>query len=118
MGDKRQVKLFVDKKLVADDVSVADNFALRLKGLMFKGGMKEGEAFMIPRCNWIHTMFMNFPIDVVYLNSDYVIVDIEKGVRPWRMCAPRLRAAHILELFSGTAESRSLHLGEVVKCIA
>jgi len=112
------LKLFVGKKLVAEDLRIANRFPLRLKGLMFKRKMKDDEALIIPRCNWVHTMFMNFPIDVVYLDSNYVIIDAEAGVRPWRMCSPRFKASHTLELASGTMKNRSLHMGEVIRCIA
>jgi len=112
------LKLYVGEKLIADDLKIAKDFYLRFKGLMFRGNMNDNEALIIPRCNWVHTMFMGFPIDVVYLDSDYVIIDMESGVKPWRMCMPRLKAAHTLELVSGTAKNKLLRTGEVVRCIA
>ncbi|MFH1222806.1 MAG: DUF192 domain-containing protein [Pseudomonadota bacterium] len=112
------VQLFVGKKLIAGNLRVADNFGLRLRGLMFRKCIELDEGLIIPKCNWVHTMFMNFPIDILYLNSSYTIVDAVDNVKPWSMCYPRFKAKHTVELAPGTIANKSLRLGEVIRCIA
>ena len=108
----------MDEILVANDVSAARYWGARFRGLMFKKAIDDQQGLLIPFCNWIHTFFMNFPIDVIYLASDYRIVDISSDVKPWRLCKPRFKAAHVLELRSGMINRNRLFVGEVVRCIA
>ena len=105
-------------KLLLSDVKIANNIWLRFKGLMFTSKKDSVSGFLIPNCNWIHTLFMRYPIDVVYLDSNYKVLDVEKYVKPWRMCLPRLKAKHVLELSPGLVADNSFSTGEVLKCIA
>ena len=50
----------------------------------------------------IHTHFMHFPIDVVFLDSDQVVVAIERNLRPWRTASFR-GAREVVELAAGEA---------------
>ena len=64
-------------------VSVAEGFSARLLGLMFRKGMPEDAALLIPGCNAIHTFFMRFAIDVAFLDRNGIPVKTVRGVRPW-----------------------------------
>ena len=112
------MKVFAGNRLIADNVQRADSVLNRFRGFMFKSHILQGEGLLIPRCNWIHTLFMMQKIDAVYLNKDGVIVDMESGVRPWRFCKPRFKAKNTLELCSGSINSNSLKIGEVLQCSA
>jgi uncharacterized membrane protein (UPF0127 family) len=58
----------------------------------------------------IHTLFMRFAIDVVFLDRDYVVIKVVENVRPWRFAGAR-RAKAVLELPTGSA-ARRLRVGE------
>ena len=60
----------------------------------------------------IHTLFMRFPIDVVFLSRDYAVLKVVENVRPWRLAAAR-RAKAVLELPTGSA-ARHLQVGETL----
>ncbi|MEI6092283.1 MAG: DUF192 domain-containing protein [bacterium] len=111
------MNIFINEKKILADVKIANNPVDRLKGLMFDKDMTNMDAFFIPRCNWIHTMFMRFPIDVIYLDDKYKIVDVDSNVLPWRMCLPRFKAKHVLELKSGFLLNNKIYAGEVLRCI-
>lgn len=111
------MKVLSGEKTLALNVSVANKFTTRLSGLMFKKQISQQEGLMIPGCNWIHTFFMRFPIDVVYLDADYNIFSIDYSVSPWRFCLPRFRAKHVLELCAGSAGLLALKEGDNLKCI-
>ena len=111
------MKIFIKDKLLLSDVRVANNPWIRFKGLMFTSNSESKNGLFIPNCNWIHTLFMRYPIDVVYLDANYKVVDVDSVVKPWRMCMPRFKAKHILELSQGSINN-SLSTGEVLKCIA
>jgi len=112
------MKIFIGDRLIADNVEKAESMLLRFKGFMFKTNILKGEGLLIPRCNWIHTLFMMQEIDTIYLNKDGVIIDLESRVRPWRFCKPRFKAKSTLELCSGTINSNSVKIGEVLQCSA
>ncbi|MEI8347778.1 MAG: DUF192 domain-containing protein, partial [Pseudomonadota bacterium] len=99
----REIMKMIIKKnnqeiVVAEKMRVADNFWSRLKGLMFLPAMKEFDGLLIKRCNSIHTCFMNFPIDVIFLDSRYKVIKIIRKISPWRMTIPHFRASQVLEL--------------------
>jgi len=112
------MKIFAGEKLVAENVNNAVSMVSRFRGFMFRSTIEEGEGLLIPRCNWIHTLFMRQAIDVVYLDGNNIIVDLASDVQPWRMCKPRFKAKSTLELYSGAIKSKSLRVGEVLKCSA
>ena len=55
---------------------------------------------LIERCASIHTFFMRFPLDVVFLDADFTVRRIVRDLRPWRLAAAS-GAAHVLELPAG-----------------
>lgn len=93
-------------------VRVADTFASRLSGLMFSRSLPEGDALLIPRCPSVHTCFMRYPIDVVYLDADGVIVRLVNDLKPWRASLGGRGAAHALELAAGSIERLGLQLDD------
>ena len=112
------MKISSGERMIADNVERAESIFLRFRGFMLRRSINEGDGLLIPRCNWIHTLFMFRNIDAVYLDASNTIVDMERNVRPWRICKPRFKAKSTLELYSGTIESRSLRIGEVIRCSA
>ena len=112
------MKIFIGERLFLSEVKKAKHVVDRLKGLMFSSHMMGKDGFLIPNCNWIHTFFMKFSIDVIYLNEKYEVVDIDTNVSPWIMCLPRLKARHVLELKGGSLGDGQVSIGEVLRCIA
>jgi hypothetical protein len=111
------LQVFSEGTLLAWDVLKAKDFFTRSRGLMFKNSIDKGTGMFFPHCNWIHTFFMKFPIDVVYLDKKMKIVDLETDLRPWRFCMPRFSASHVLELPSGTVNSFLLKTGGILECL-
>jgi len=83
MKEVRAVNQTKDATL-AGRVKVASNPWSRFWGLMGKRGLGEDEAVLIDPCYSVHTMFMRFPIDVVYLTKDNRVLKIADDMRPWR----------------------------------
>lgn len=86
----------------ADRVVLANNYLSRLKGLMFRKSLGKGEGLLLENCGSIHCCFMNFPIDVVYLNEAKEVLKVET-VRPWRIGSFVRGAKHVLEVGEGCA---------------
>lgn len=93
------MKIFVDEKMlcVAD---VADTFLSRFKGLMLKKELLPSSGLLLKKCSRIHTCFMRFTIDVLYLDEHYTVLDSET-IAPWRVGKKVNGAYSVLELPKG-----------------
>lgn len=63
---------------------VAETFCERARGLIGHRPLAPGEGMLILRCNCIHTFFMRFPIDAVFLDKEDRVVRIVRNIQPWR----------------------------------
>jgi uncharacterized membrane protein (UPF0127 family) len=89
----RTVEIFGVKALVAS------KFFQRAKGLIGRSSLPRGEGLLIERCNAIHTFFMKFPIDAVFLDRHGRVVRIVRAIRPWRLIVwGGWRAKKVLEV--------------------
>ena len=79
---------------------VASSFASRFRGLMGVAQLPPGTGLLLPGTSSVHTHFMRFPIDVVFLDSERRIVSITPAVRPWRFAKAKA-ADSVLELAAG-----------------
>ncbi|MGG2025710.1 DUF192 domain-containing protein [Gottfriedia sp. S16(2024)] len=95
-------------------IKKADTFATRLKGLMFRKKPLDQEGLWIIPCNSIHMCFMNFPIDVVFLNKNKQIVKLINNLQPWKFVAPVTDAYSVLELPVGVIEKFKLEVGQIL----
>lgn len=93
---------------VASSAKEASSMISRMKGLMFSKDMVGFDGLFIKPCNSIHTFFMNYPIDVIFLNKEMKVVKIKRNLLPWRMTRMYLSAHQVLELKGGTLDDRIL----------
>jgi uncharacterized membrane protein (UPF0127 family) len=92
---------------------VADRPFGRMKGLLGRRALASGEGLLLRPASSVHTFFMRFAIDVVFLDRDLRVLSIAHDVRPWRAAGrPGARAA--LELPAGECERRGLRIGDSV----
>lgn len=97
------------------DVERADTILRRTLGLMGRRGLPDATGLLIEPCGSVHTSFMRFPLDVVYLDRDRRVVKVATGVRPWRLSAGGRRAKATLELAAGEAERLGIVPGARVR---
>jgi uncharacterized protein len=102
-----------DGRIVCERCVVADRAHRRMRGLMGRRRLEPGQGMVLRPAFAIHTHFMRFPIDVVFLDSDQVVIAIEKGVRPWRTASCR-GAREVVELPAGECDRRGLEVGDRV----
>jgi uncharacterized membrane protein (UPF0127 family) len=96
---------------LADNVSKADTFFKRLKGLMFTKSLPAGHGLLIQPCQSIHTFFMNYSIDVLYLSKDFEIVGLDETLKPAKVGKYQKRAYSVLELPAGTILKTETKIG-------
>lgn len=70
-------------------VEIADTFWSRFKGLMGRSTLPRGQAMLLKRCDSVHTAWMRFPIDLVYLDATGKVLGTRHRVMPWRASACR-----------------------------
>lgn len=95
-----------DKVEVAKEATEATTALTRMKGLMFASDMIGYDALFIKPCNSIHTFFMKFPIDVLFISKEMKVVKIMRNLLPWRMTRMYFTAHQVLELKGGTLDER------------
>jgi len=92
-------------------IRIAQSFKERYKGLM---GEKVPQSLVITPCIQVHTFFMRFPIDVIFYDSGYNVVHIEKNLSPWRISKKVKNAQGVVELPAGTADNVGIKIGDKI----
>ena len=82
-----------------------------MRGLLGKRGLDRGEGILLQPAGSIHTMFMRFTIDVVFLDGENRVLSIEPDLKPWRSARARGSKA-VLELPAGRAADVGLRVGD------
>jgi uncharacterized protein len=99
--------------VVCDRCVVAASPFSRMKGLLGRSELGPGEGLLLRPASAIHTFFMRFPIDAVFLDRDWRVVGIVGDVAPWRT-AGRKGAKAVLELPAGESARRGLRPGDLL----
>lgn len=106
-----------DKDIIlATHIKIASSFLDRLIGLMFSKKMFGFDCLFIKQCRSIHTCFMRYPIDVVFITKDLKVVRIIKNMKPWKFTRLYFTAAHVLELRGDSIDDR-LEVGDQLEVI-
>lgn len=92
--------------VAAREVEEARSFFSRLVGLMFRKGMKPGSALLLSPCNSVHTCFMRFKMDGLFLDGNGKVLRVVENMKPWRMTSVVWGAQTMLELPGGTLAGR------------
>lgn len=100
--------------VLATRLEVATSSPKRSKGLLGRDGLAPGEGLWIIPCESVHTFFMRFPIDLVYLDRKNKIKKVRGAVGPWRMSAC-LSAHSVLELPAGTIRATQTQPGDTLE---
>lgn len=102
-----------DGRVVAESVVVADSTGRRLRGLLGKKELPSGHGVLLRPAWSIHTAFMRFPIDVVFLDADQIVIKIVPSLQSFKTASCR-GAREVVELRAGECERRGLALGDRV----
>jgi uncharacterized protein len=97
--------------VVGDAVFSAETSAARRTGLLKHERLASGEGLWIVPCEAVHTFFMKFALDLIYIDRKRRVKAVVRNVRPWRfsMCLP---AHSVLELPVGTIDRTETQIGD------
>jgi uncharacterized protein len=96
---------------VAGTVEVAFTGAARRRGLLGRQALAPGEGLWLVPCESVHTFFMRFAIDLIFLDRKHRVKKLKSAVQPWRL-AVCLTAHSVIELPAGTLRERPTHRGD------
>ena len=100
-----------DGRVVCERCLVAARPLRRMRGLLGRRSLPPDEGILLRPAGSIHTAFMRFPIDAVFLDRELVVVGIASDLPPWR-AAGRKGAHAVLELAAGESGRRGVRVGE------
>src|ERR671934_1351551 len=100
---------------VSERCVIADRPLARMKGLLGrKQELAAGEGLLLKPAPSIHTWFMRFPIDAIFLDRNMSVIAVVEGLKPWRT-AGRRGAKAVLELRSGESRRRGVRRGDSLR---
>jgi uncharacterized protein len=104
-----------------ETVELAVDLKSRLIGLLGRSSLGKQRAIYLSPCSSIHTFFMRFPIDLIFLDRDIdgaqramLVTSIVRGVKPWRIVFGGGRAWSVIEMESGWFPVDALKVGDKV----
>jgi uncharacterized membrane protein (UPF0127 family) len=99
---------------LAGDVRLAKGVWAKFWGLMGRRPLPDGQGLLLKPCTSVHTFFMRFRIDVIFLSKESRVVKIIPAMKPWRAALGGRGAYSALELNGGTAEAAGLEVGDTL----
>jgi len=100
--------------VLAERVERATSMRARLRGLLGRTSLPEGEALVIEPCSSIHTFFMRFAIDAAFVGKDGRVLRAIPDLRPWRATRVYPSAALVIELPAGTLQRTATAEGDAL----
>ena len=91
-------------RILVQHVEEANTFGARLLGLMFRKQLALGSGLLLEPCPQIHTCFMRFTIDVIFIDAQNRVIAVLENMRPWRMSRFYSQARRTLELPGGSLQ--------------
>ena len=102
--------------IICNKMIVANKMFDRMKGLMFSIEMPDCDGFLIAPCNSIHTFFMLYRLDLLFLDKNFQVVKVIYGLSPWRITWMYFKAHQVLEMKAGTLK-KNIQSGEKFEAI-
>lgn len=98
--------------VLAESVEKADGMFTRMKGLLGRRSYDKSKTLHISKCNSIHTCFMKFSIDAVFVDKNLKVKLISQNIQPWNVVLPVLGAKSVFEFAAGSIHDSNLALGD------
>jgi uncharacterized protein len=109
------LKIKEGDRVVSENLVMATTFLKRLKGLMFSKELSPQSALYIYPCSAIHTFFMNYNIDVLYLDINNIIIAIDEDMQPGKIGKARKNSVAVVELKGGRVQETCIKVGQTVE---
>lgn len=104
-------KNITKNSILVKNIMFADNFFLRLKGLLFRNTISDNEGLFLKNTNSIHTFFIKFKTDVIFLDKNNSIVKLVKSMKPFKIAFSIFKGQHTIEVCSGIIDKTGCEVG-------
>lgn len=101
-----------NKSVISSQVLTAHSFFARLKGLLGRDGLDKDTCMVIYPCNSVHTCFMKFAIDVIFLDRSHKVLKVMADIKPFKASPIVGRAYYVVEMASRPNIKDIIHEGD------
>jgi hypothetical protein len=101
--------------ILADKIFLSDKFLARLMGLLSFKSFDKNQAMILRPSNSVHTFFMRFPIDVLFVDKNNSIVRIVRHMKPFRVTGVYLKSKFVVELPVGVIDATKTSVGDYLQ---
>ena len=98
--------------LLGVSVTPATTFWSRLRGYIARPRPKQGEGILLNPCDAIHTWWMTFELDVLFLDDRGRVLEMVQSLRPWKLTRKVAGARYVLEVPAGTIDASGTRVGD------
>jgi uncharacterized membrane protein (UPF0127 family) len=102
------------RKPLAENLRIARSLWARTKGLLGTRELPLGEGLLIDPCGSIHSFWMQYPFDALFLDRKGEVVHSISRMKPYRVSRVVFSAHSVLELPAGTIEATGTRPGDLV----
>jgi len=102
---------------LADNVQIASSLFSKGKGLLGKKSIPDGYGLLIRDCNSIHSFFMAFPFDAIFLDKDNTVIHIINAMPASRISPILRKSSCVLELPAGKAQETMTSIGDIIELV-
>jgi len=113
-----QILIERSRAVLATQARVASSMRDRMVGLLGHHSLATGEGLILTACRSIHTWFMRFAIDTVFVDRQWAVVAVWQALPPWRVTSWVRRAQAVIELPAGTVNKAQLLVGDQLIVLA
>jgi uncharacterized membrane protein (UPF0127 family) len=106
MADAWRLVSEMTGETVVGRLTIADGFWSRFAGLQFRRPLASDAGLLLVPCNSVHTCFLRFPLDVVFLDRAGSILTVRRKLRPWRLALGPRGSHAALEVTAGSVDFR------------
>ena len=107
----KPISIYLNENNLIPKGLYAKSYLSRIKGLMGSENLNIDCGLLIPNCRQVHTFFMNYPIDIIFLDSNNKIIHIQT-LNPWKISKWMRQAKKVLEVSKGFAKKNNLKNGD------
>ncbi len=116
MREIREVDVFnATRRVKLAYAQIARGHWSRARGLIGTKPLAPHEALIIDPSMGVHTWFMTYPIDVIYVDDNDRVVDLDEDMLPWRMGRIRFKSSYVIELAVGAIRTSRTEIGDQLR---
>ena len=106
------LKNLTKEETLATHIEQANNVLSRMKGLLGRTFLDDHHTLWILNCNSIHTFFMKFSIDAIFVNNNLIVKAVYKNIQPSRFILPIWEASSVFEFSSKALKNKIIEKGD------